>query len=78
MARAMNGQQHVLHHIVDVIECDAATPRDRLNDRDAVTQQRLVSDAVASLRSRHQGRSAQIGAGIFGVNGHATPGAFAP
>ena len=74
----MNGQQYILHHIVDMVGGDAATPRDRLDDRDAVAQQRSVGAAVTSLRFRHPGRSAQIGAYIFGVTGHATLGSLAP
>ena len=65
----MNGQQHVLHHIIDVVGRDAATPRDRLDDRDAVAQQRLVGGAISSLRRRHPGRPAQVRADILRVNG---------
>src|SRR5262245_36154980 len=58
LPRAMNGQQHVLYHVVDVVSRDATTPCNRLDDRDAVAQQRLVGGAISSLRRCHPGRSA--------------------
>src|SRR5262245_21786580 len=58
LPRAMNSQQHVLYHVVDVVGCDAATPCNGLDDRDAVAQQRLVGGAISSLRRCHPGRPA--------------------
>src|SRR5215510_6271920 len=58
LPRAMNSQQHVLYHVVDVVGCDATTPRNGLDDRNAVAQQRLVGGAIPSLRRCHPGRPA--------------------
>jgi len=53
LPRAMNGQQHVLHHVVDAVGRHPAPSRDALDDRYAVAQQRLVGVAVAGLSGGH-------------------------
>jgi hypothetical protein len=68
LPRAMNGQQHVLHHVVDAVSHHPAPSRDALDDRYAVAKQRLVGGAVARLSGGHQSRPAPVRAGILRLN----------
>jgi hypothetical protein len=68
LPRAMNGQQHVLHHVIDAVGHNPTPSRDALDDWYAVAQQRLVGDAIACLSGGHQSRPAPVRAGIFCLN----------
>ena len=46
-ARAMQGQQCLLHHVVSAVGRDAAAAGKADDERHAIAQQRLVGDAVA-------------------------------
>jgi hypothetical protein len=71
----VNGQQHVLHHIVDAIGGHALPPRRLLDQRHAIAQQRGVGGGVARLCGRHQGRAASVvGPCLLRLTGgHAAP-----
>jgi hypothetical protein len=56
----MNGQQNILHHVIDAVRCYPAPARDCLDDGYAASQQRLVRNAVTGLGSGHQSRPVPV------------------
>jgi hypothetical protein len=50
----MNGQQHVLHNVINAVSRYSAPSRHAPDDRYAIPQQFLVSSAIAGLSSGHQ------------------------
>src|SRR5262245_2341538 len=54
LSRTVNGQQYILHHVVDAVSYHPSSARNCLDDGYAVSQQCLVSSAIACLSSHHQ------------------------
>ena len=60
LARAMDGQQHVLHDILDIGGGNAPARGDGPDQGHAIAQQRLIGGTIAALRRRHLGGTTQI------------------
>jgi hypothetical protein len=62
----VQGDQHVLHHIVEDVGVGTLRTGNTPNHRHALAQHDLVGRAVAALGRCHRGRQAPIGRGALG------------